>query len=114
MKQRLFKTIICLGLVAAATGLLVHGPTRAAGGPDLARVRTALDKAMPAWDKQVLAAKAGPDWIGQVNFPRIFQAAGDKAPSWAGGAPPIVHRLAYKNRILRLEPARGLVRYVNR
>jgi hypothetical protein len=71
-----------------------------------------VQKALPKWDKEILSPSAGPKWSARVGFGEVLKAAGDtelKTP-----APKNARRVVDGERVLRVIPEHGVVRYVNR
>jgi hypothetical protein len=69
-------------------------------------------KALPKWDASVLSARDGAKWSAKVGFAEVLKAVGDaplKAP-----APKDTRRVVDAERVLRVFPEQGTVRYVNR
>lgn len=75
-------------------------------------VTAEVAKALPKWDASVLTARDGPKWSAKVGFTEVLKAVDDsplKAP-----APKETRRVVDGERVLRVYPEVGTVRYVNR
>jgi hypothetical protein len=84
------------------------------GELDRERVQRMVQRALPAWGEEVLEVPADPNrWAEDVTFDKLLGVLGDKDPL-PQGLPEGSLLVRDADRAIRLEPAQGKFRYVNR
>ena len=76
------------------------------------QVSAEVAKALPKWDASILSARDGAKWSAKVGFAEVLKAVGDSPLKDL--APKNKRRVVDGERVLRLIPEHGTVRYVNR
>jgi len=78
------------------------------------RVQRMVEDALPEWGPEVLQAPADDNrWAQEITFEKILGALGDTDPL-PQGLPEGALQVREEERSIRLDPARGQFRYVNR
>lgn len=103
--------------ILIATVLLLHaGLLAGAGAAEYNRevVRGLVTEALPPFDDSLLRVVNQPNWAAQLRFDAIAAAMRDEPFLPAEIPPEAGSRIATETRVVRFEPDRGLVRYLNR
>jgi len=108
--------ILTLSLGAALAGpacLAAEEPDAEARLPRMSesQVVAEVEKALPKWDKDVLSVPNGPKWSARVQFDGVLKAVGD--PPLKAAPPKNTRRVVDGERVVRVIPEQGVVRYVN-
>lgn len=83
-------------------------------GPQLSRqqVRRLVERSLPGWDEEILEVADGKRWIEDVGFDRILGVLGEQP--MPQDLPPGALQLRDDKRTVKLDPAKGKLRYVSR
>ena len=108
-----FKT--CIVAIALATGNigLAQDQDRPKGNVDeLAKL---LDQALPEWDGRLLEVNPGKDWTAEINMDFVVNSLGVRSLAReAKQAPDGIQVLKNKRVAVRIDPAEGQIRFVDR
>lgn len=72
-----------------------------------------VEEALPHWNAEVLKIRDREDWSKTLDFDAVFKAVGDKAIP-VEKLPHGAKRLADPEKVVRLDLARGKIRYISR
>ena len=113
MMRYFFKT--CIVAIALATGNigLAQDQDRPKGNVDeLAKL---LDQALPEWDGRLLEVNPGKDWTAEINMDFVVNSLGVRSLAReAKQAPDGIQVLKNKRVAVRIDPAEGQIRFVDR
>lgn len=107
-------SLACCGLLA--TSLLLLPTTAAAQGSDEAQLRRQVAEALaslPPWDARALTQKSASDWIAGLSFEEVLRAVGEEVAADLR-LPEGARVLEGPDRVVLLDPERGVVRYIGR
>jgi hypothetical protein len=116
LKHKFILTLLVTALVTASVGGSLYRTAQDKPDQELPRmsesqVTAEVQKALPKWDESILSATEGKRWSARIRPDAVLKAINDsplKTPA-ATNAPRIVDG----DRVLRVSPELGEVRYVN-
>lgn len=115
-KHSFILTLLVLSLVTIVVGGSFYRAAQDKADQELPRmsesqVAAEVQKALPKWDQSILSATAGKPWSARIRPDAVLKAVNDSPLKTAAAAN--ARRIVDGDRVLRIIPELGEVRYVN-